>query len=264
MSPRAGWSGPARSDDTLPVRRCARSVLLLALFLPGVPALAVAAPPSGAPEPSSGTAPATRKFVHSQYEEATIGAALSALGLVEARAPEGRIVEGVDTVRLEVIEERDPAPRVLNVIHVVTHEYVVERELLLRPGDRYRETLADETQRNLAGVPQFSLVLVVPAEGRTPGTVRLVVITKDVWSLRLNWDATVTTHGLESLYVNPSETNLLGTHQTLGLIFRGLPASHSFGAQYVIPRLSGTHTTNLGGRRDHPEQCHRRRGGLFR
>ncbi len=217
-------------------------MLLLAL----VPSLA-AAQASGATGASGERevvpAPATRKFVHSGYEEATITAALAALGLQEARAPEGRIIEGVDTVRLEMIEERDPAPRILNVIHVVTRPYVVERELLLRPGDRFQETLADETQRNLASLSQFSLVLVIPAEGRTPGTVRLVVITKDVWSLRLNWDATVTTHGLESLYMNPSETNLLGTHQTAGLAFRWLPASHSFGAQYTIPRVSGSHTS---------------------
>jgi hypothetical protein len=217
------------------VRSRARSAVLLAL----VPALA-AAQATGVPA-VSGPAPVTRKFVYSEYEEATIRAALAALGLTEAVAPEGRIVEGIDTVRLEVIEERDPAPRFLNVFHVVTRPYVVERELLLRTGDRYRETLADESRRNLAGFPQFSLVLVVAAEGRAPGTVRLVVITKDVWSLRLNWDATVSTHGLESLYLNPSETNLLGTHQTLGLLFRWFPASHSLGAQYVIPRLAGTH-----------------------
>jgi len=217
------------------VRPLARTVLVVA-----IPALVVAQP-LRPPDGAAGEAPATRKFHHSAYEEATVNEALASLGLVRAYATEGKRIEGVDIVRLEVIEERDPAPRFFNVFHVLTRAYVIERELLLHPGDPYRETLADETQRNLAALPQFSIVLVVAAEGRSPGTVRLVVITKDVWSLRLNWDISLTASGVESLTVVPSETNLLGTHQTLGVAFSWLPASHSLGLQYAIPRLAGQH-----------------------
>jgi hypothetical protein len=181
--------------------------------------------------------PETRAFQLSRYEDATIDQALAQLGLARDARPEGKLVEAVHTVRLEVIEERDPAPRLLNVFHVVSRPGVIERELLLRPGDRYRQTLADETRRNLAGLPQLSIVLVVAAEGSDAGHTRLVVVTKDVWSLRLNWDASFTSGGLERLSMNPSETNLLGTHQRLGVLLDWLPESWSLGVNYAAPRL---------------------------
>jgi hypothetical protein len=213
--------------------------LLLSLALPAVAAAQLApsltAPPLSYPE--------TRKFQYSAYEQATIAEALAALGTVREERPEGKIVEAVRTVRLEVIEERDPAPRFLNVFHVVTRSYVVEREVLLHPGDVYLQTLADETQRNLASISQLSLVLVVPAAGSAPDKVELVVVTKDVWSLRLNWNIAITSSGLEGLTVDPSETNLLGTQHTVGLQFTWLPKSYSLGAEYAVPRVLGSHAT---------------------
>lgn len=199
---------------------------------------AVAALPAVAP---GGPVPETKKFRYSQYEQATIDGALAALGFAVDDHPDGKIVESIHTVRLEVIEDRDPAPRFLNVFHVVTRSYVVERELLLRPGEPFLATLADETQRNLAALPQLSLVLVVAAEGTQVDRVRIVVITKDVWSLRLNWNLGLSSAGLQSLSVNPAETNVLGTHQSAGLLLGWLPRSYSLGAQYAIPRVLGSH-----------------------
>ena len=221
------------------MRRVCLRVLLVFLALPVIGAAQVtpALPPPPSPSPE------TRKFQYSPYEQATIDDTLASLGFVRAEAPEGKVVESVRTVRLEVIEERDPAPRFLNVLHALTRGHVVERELLFRPGDVYRQTLADETQRKLASIPQLSLVLVVAAEGSTSDRVRLVVITKDVWSLRLNWNLALTGTGLEGLSINPSETNLLGTQQTVGLQINWLPESYSLGAEYAVPRVLGTHAT---------------------
>ncbi len=209
--------------------------LILWLALPAV--AAAQATPSLPPVRE----PQTHKFHYSAYEEATIAGALSELGFAREDDAEGKLVESIHPVRLEVIEERDPAPRFLNVFHVVTRSYVSEREILLRPGDAYRQTLADETRRNLGALPQLSLVLVVAAKGSAPDRARIVVITKDVWSLRLNWNIALTSSGLEGLTVNPSETNLLGTQQTLGLQFSWLPQSYSLGGQYAVPRVLGSH-----------------------
>ena len=60
-----------------------------------------------------------------------LAGALAAVGAPPAEHPEGKLVEAVRTVRLEVIEERDPAPPFLNAFHVVTRSYVIEREVLL-------------------------------------------------------------------------------------------------------------------------------------
>jgi len=83
-------------------------------------------------------------------------------------------------------------------------------------------------------------VLAVAVRGREPGHVRLLVITKDVWSLRLAWDLQAVPGGIEDFVLQPSETNFLGTHQVAALYFEMDPATFTYGAGYHVPRLEGT------------------------
>jgi hypothetical protein len=74
--------------------------------------------------------------------------------------------------------------------------------------------------------------------------VRVLVITRDVWSLRLNWDlsAAAGENGLTitRLVINPSEENFLGTHTIVGGLFTLDPGSYSFGMNAARRRLFGT------------------------
>lgn len=189
---------------------------------------------SGAPPP------AERLHEYSRYERETIDEVLRAHHLTIDPAPEGKIVERVVVVPIEVFEKRDVLPTWLNVFHVTTREHVVRRELLLSEGDEYRQALVDDTIRNLRrapGVSQLSAVLVVAAKGSAPDRVVLVVITKDVWSLRLSWDVVADPGGLDQLYLQPAETNLLGTHQILGATFVLEPSAYTVGGITMSPRV---------------------------
>ncbi|HXX67837.1 MAG TPA: hypothetical protein VEK07_11675 [Polyangiaceae bacterium] len=184
--------------------------------------------------------PAERLHEYSPYEKQTIDEVLRERHLTVDAAPEGKLVERVVIVTLPVFEKRDVLPAWLNVFHVTTREHVVDDEVLLRAGDRYRQALVDDTIRNLRrlpGVPQLSAVLVVAATGSGPGRVVVVVITKDVWSLRLSWDVVADPGGLDQLYLQPSETNFLGTHQIAGATFVLEPSAYTVGALYMLPRL---------------------------
>lgn len=154
---------------------------------------------------------------------------------------DGKIIEGIDVVALDVIEQRDPAPNFLNIFHARTRSYVIRREILLEQGQRFRQDLADETARNLRAIPQFSLVIVFAVRGSAPDRVRLVVATKDVWSLRLNTDPRLTPDGgIEYLLVQPSEVNLFGTHHAAAVNLLLQPETFAFGARYTIPRVGGS------------------------
>jgi hypothetical protein len=193
------------------------------------PARAQSAPP-----------PAERRHVYSPYEEETIDEVLASRHEMRDPDPEGKTVERVEIVRLDVFEPRDILPQWLNVFHVRTQEDVIRREVLLHEGDAYRQVLADDTIRNLRrmpGVPQLSAVLAVAATGSAPDRIVLLVITKDVWSLRLNWDLVAVPNGIQELVLQPSETNFLGTHQILGLRFILQPSAYTFGASYMAPHL---------------------------
>ena len=182
--------------------------------------------------------PESTTYDYSPYEQETIDLTVDKLGLEVEPQPDGKTVEGIEIVTLEVIEPRDPAPQFLNVFHTTSRRYTIEREVLLRPGERYRKVLVDETARNLRALPQLSVVICVPVRGSTPDRVKLLVITKDVWSLRLNSDVQYSSGGLEQVILQPSETNLLGSHHTVSARYELDPATWALGAQYTIPRVT--------------------------
>lgn len=181
---------------------------------------------------------------YSAYEAETLKQALARVGGTLDPSPEGKIVEGIDVVPLDVLEPRDPLPTFartfLNWLHVTTRPSIIEREVLLAPGDRYRRALADETARNLRQLRPISLVLVVPVRGSAAERVRLLVITKDIWSLRLNSNFHFAGGRLEELFLQPSEENLFGVHQTVAAQFALDRAAYSLGMRYGIPRIAGS------------------------
>jgi hypothetical protein len=181
--------------------------------------------------------PAERGQVYSPYERETIDEVLRSLGAKIEPNPEDKTIERTDIVPIDVFEKRDPLPRWLNVFHATSREAVIRRELLLRVGDRYKQVLADDTIRDLRRLPQLSVVLVVTAQGSTPETVRLVVITKDVWSIRLNWDVALTAGGIEELDLQPAEWNVAGFHHTVSGLFVLQPSAYTLGLGYEIPRV---------------------------
>ena len=207
-------------------------LLILASALAFTAHSAQAAPPA-----------ALRANGYSTYERQAIDDALKYLGAVEDRAPEGKLLDGIDIITLEVFEQRDLVlPETLtffNVFHTTTKRYVIEREVLLREGQAYRQALVDDSVRNLRLLVQLSLVLTVATEGKAPNHVRLVVITKDVWSLRPNWNLQYTSGGLQLLSAQPAEMNLAGTHQIINTNFVLQPSSLTLGAGYANRRIEG-------------------------
>jgi hypothetical protein len=202
-----------------------------AMLATGMTALPATARAEGEPKSVTGG--------YSPYEKASIDQAVAKLGTSADPDPEGKVVEGIDIVTLDVIEPRDPAPSFLNAFHATTRRYVIERELLLAPGEPFRGVLCDETARNLRQLPQLSLVVCTATRAKAEGQVRVLVITKDVWSLRLGWDGLYVGGGLESLQLVPTEMNLGGSHQIAFLRYVYQPESQSATLGYRIPRLAG-------------------------
>jgi len=192
--------------------------------------------------------PTSQTFEYSAYEKETIARALEETHSKLDLAPEGKTIEGIETLRLEVFEDRDPIPekvvgvptrRLLNSLHATSRDRIIRREMLLREGDAYQQITVDETARNMRSrMPvQISITLIVAVQGTTPDKVKLLVITKDVWSLRLSFDLSITPGGLENLLIVPQETNLFGWHHTASTNFIFQPESYTLGLGYKIPRF---------------------------
>jgi hypothetical protein len=215
--------------------RYGRSYMVRRTIVAALGAISIAAP---APARAQAPPAAERAQVYSPYERQTIDDVLAERSEKVVPRPEGKIIEHIDVVRLDVFERRDLLPRWLDVFHTTTKPQIVRREVLLEEGERYRQVLVDETIRNLRQLPQLSIVLVLATEGSAPDRVRLLVITKDVWSLRSSWNLIATSGGLEQFELHPEERNLLGTHQTVSATFILEPSAYTLGLGYVVPRIA--------------------------
>ena len=196
----------------------------------------------------------------SRYEAESLARAVREIeGAAIDPEPEGKIVEEVILVRRDPLEHGDveipvPIPVIggipeilpkLNIFHGTTRPYVIEQELLVRRGDRWRARRIDETSRNLRDLRPLSLVLLAPLRGSAPDRVRLLVVTKDIWSLRLNTNVRYAGGELETFTVQPSEENVFGTHMAVGGQFTLEPEWYSLGGRYLIRRIGGS---DLAGR----------------
>ncbi len=208
---------------------------------------AASAAPSNQPTDSAavtaarGPAPTSAATEYSALESRLIDRTVAARRAQVDPAPEGKRIESVVFERLDVFDDEDPIPKFFNVFHTVTLPRVVRRELLVREGDAWTQVLVDETTRNLRALPQLSLAIAVPLVGSAPDRVRLLVITRDVWSLRMQWDVEFIGGRINYLLIQPTEENVAGTHHQPQLVYQYQPLSWTLGAAYAIPRIGDSH-----------------------
>ncbi len=165
-------------------------------------------------------APARALDLQQQYEEQLVGWAMHLKGLRPEAAPEGKIIERVEIVREEIISRSDPWPGLLNVFHAKTRDHVVRQELLVRPGMRWDSERVEESARNLRQLFILAVARAVPCAGSRPDRVVLLVVTKDLWSIRVDSDFSMVGSTLQLFETNPSEHNFLGRNKLLGLHLR--------------------------------------------
>jgi hypothetical protein len=188
-----------------------------------------------------------------QLEQESVDDALAGLGLAIDPAPQGKIIGRVHVVSQEVFSPRDGRLQALNAFHRTSRGPILERELLLRPGQVYDQALVDESTRNIQYPPPFtiaerhrwppdlsSVVAIVAVRSPLPGHVDLLLVTRDLWSLRFNTDFEFQQNELTLLETSASENNLLGWRKYLSLGFGFDQGAYHYGPTYVDPNIRGT------------------------
>ncbi len=225
-------------------------VLTLALALTsGVPA--AAAESEGAPPAAQG---GTKPHPLGRLEQESVDDAMKTLGqpLIDP-APQGKTIGRVLVVNEDVFSQRDWYFQLLNFFHRTTRSYILERELLLKPGDRYDQALVEESMRNLQSPPALviarrqvfqpelsSVVVILPIASPVPGQVDLLLVTRDLWSLRFNTNFEYQGNKLVLLQTSLSENNLFGWRKYASVSFNFDQGAYYYGPQYLDPNIAGT------------------------
>jgi hypothetical protein len=206
-----------------------------------IAALVALAATGAAEEDAGGPAPGGIPTGLGTLERAALEHALAERGLVIDPTPAGKTVGRIHVVTLPVFVPGESAfLRRFNVFHWTTEEEVMAREVLLRPGERWDPEVIAETERKLRDPLLSTVALVVPVEAPQPGRVDLLVVTRDIWSLRpnLSWELQGST--LSHFTVGLAENNLFGWRKRVSAIYELNLGTYSVGPGYLDPNLLGT------------------------
>jgi Omp85 superfamily domain len=179
------------------------------------------------------------------FEQKALRHGLMTRGLVIDPAPDGKTVRRLHVVNMPVFGVEEGFLRWFNRFHVTSREEVVAREVLLQPGDPWDEGRLDETRRRLRDPLFTALVVAAPvrAEGGAPGEVDLLVVTRDIWSLRMNSNYEVQQDVLSALSLSLAENNLFGLRKQIALVFNMDLGKYTLGPRYLDNNIAGTRLT---------------------
>ena len=182
------------------------------------------------------------------FEERIRRDQLQALGLRAHPQPSGVMVHSVRILRLEVFDETEtPWLTPLNALHALTRASRINQELRLKAGEPFSQGLTLESGRNLRRSGLFAAVQGLPAAPLDSSELILLVITRDLWSLRLESAFNFTGSLLNGAQLSLVERNLFGQGQQLRLSGALSPFTESVGLSFVDPRLFGRYALALGG-----------------
>ena len=120
-----------------------------------------------------------------------------------------------------------------------TRVEVVRAELLLREGDLFDAQLVEENELHLIGAGFASVVVIVPLKTEREDTVDLLVVTRDLWSLRLSSDFETAGSVINYALLSLTDTNLLGYNKTIQASFLLRQRNLDIGARYFDRNLLG-------------------------
>lgn len=180
-------------------------------------------------------------------ERASVKRALAARGLEIEPDPAGRVIDKVHVVNEDVFAEKNRVLQFFNHFHITTREATIAKELVIGEGEVWDQDRVDETARRLRDPLWTSVVAVLPVRSRNPERVDMLVVTRDVWSLRLNTKYTIykdpSITKLTYFSASLSENNFLGRRSVLAYAFQLDQNNVATGPVFIDKNLFGQHLT---------------------
>jgi hypothetical protein len=175
----------------------------------------------------------------SSLERLSVTRAIAARGYTVEPSPWGKVIGAVHVYNEDVFAEKTPVLRFFNNFHVTTKESAIASELVIGAGEVWDQARIEETSRRLRDPLWTSVVVVIPVASAEPGKVDMLVVTRDIWSLRLNTQYTIQQGSLTNLSIALSENNFLGTRSVFALGFTMNQGEIATGPIFIDKNLLG-------------------------
>jgi hypothetical protein len=176
----------------------------------------------------------------SSLERQSIARAMAARGLEIDPQPWGKPIAQVLVYNENVFAEKNWL-QFFNFIHFTTREKAIRDELTISAGDTWDDEKVAESGRKLHDPLYSSVVALLPVKSTEPGKVNLLVVTRDVWSLRFNTQYTYQQGSLTNLSISISENNFLGHRNVLAAAVLMDQGSIAVGPLFIDKNFLGKH-----------------------
>ena len=177
---------------------------------------------------------------YAPFERASLARGLEKRSLTIDPAPWGKQVAKIHIYVEDVFAEKNWL-RFFNVFHFTTRESALRDELTIQEGDMYSDDLVAESQRRLHDPLYTSVVVLVPVKSAEPGKVDLFLVTRDVFSLRLNTQYQFQESSLTYLSISLSENNFLGQRNLAAMRMIMDQGAIAIGPLFIDKNLLGSH-----------------------
>jgi hypothetical protein len=177
----------------------------------------------------------------SALERASVERALARRGYTVEPSPWGKVIDKVHIYNEDVFAEKSAFLQFFNLFHVTTRERAIRNELVIGEGEVWDQERVDETARRLRDPLWSSVIAAIPVVSADPAKVDLLVVTRDIWSLRLNTQYTFQEGKLTNLSTSLSENNFFGTRSVLAAAVTMDQGTLAFGPLFIDKNLVGEH-----------------------
>jgi len=177
----------------------------------------------------------------SSLERASVVRALVSRGYELEPSPWNKVVGAIRVYNEAVFAEGAQVLQFLNHFHITTKEATIRAEAVIAPGEVWDQLRIEETGRRLRDPLWTSVVAVIPVRSQAPGTVDVLIVTRDIWSLRLNTQYTFQQGRLTNLLTSFAENNFLGRRDVLAAGLTMDQGSIAVGPLFIDKNLLGEH-----------------------
>jgi hypothetical protein len=177
---------------------------------------------------------------YAPLERATLQRALAQRGYELEPQPWGKVIAHVHVFNEQVFAE-DNWLRFFNNFHVTTREHSIIDELTIKEGETWDQARVEESERRLRDPLFTSVVMAIPVKSKEAGKVDLFVVTRDVWSLRLNTYYTFQEGALTNLQISLADNNFLGQRNLLAASLVMDQGGIALGPLFIDKNFLGKH-----------------------
>ena len=223
------------------------AVDLAARAVSAQPAPAAAAPVAG-PTPASADGACAAHAADCDWlatlgslERQSMTRALAARGLTIEPMPWGKVIEDVHVYNEDVFAEGNGVLKFFNHFHVTTKEHATRGELVISTGEVWDQARIEESARRLRDPLYSSVVAIVPVHAKDAAKVSMLVVTRDIWSLRLNTTYTFQQGSLTNLAFSLSENNFIGQRNTVAAAVTMDQGAIAVGPLFIDKNVAGSH-----------------------